>query len=90
MNKAGICASIVAKTGVSREQAEAMLSALRDTIIETLQSGEKIQVLGYCALETKIRPAHASRNPRTGETVQVPETKSLVFKAGKKLKDGIA
>jgi DNA-binding protein HU-beta len=67
-------------------------AALRDfevTITETLQKGEKVQIVGFGTFDVKERAARKARNPRTGEEIDVDASKAPVFKAGKALKDSL-
>ena len=50
---------------------------------------EGVQITGFGAFEAKHRKARTGRNPRTGDTIQIPASKTPGFKAGKGLKDAI-
>ncbi|MDY3026712.1 MAG: HU family DNA-binding protein, partial [Candidatus Faecivicinus sp.] len=43
--------------------------------------------MGFCAFEVKERAARTGRNPHTGETIEIPATKVVCFKAGKALRE---
>ena len=45
--------------------------------------------MGFGSFEVKERAAHSGRNPATGETIEIPASKSPVFKAGKTFKDAL-
>lgn len=87
MNKSELAAAIVAKTGFTKKDSEKALNAVVEVISETLQAGDKVQVVGFGTFEVKDRPARTARNPRTGEEIQISASKAPVFKAGKALKD---
>jgi DNA-binding protein HU-beta len=89
MNKAELCAAIANKTGLAKKDAEKFTGAFVDVIIETLQRGEKIQIVGFGSFEVKDRPARKARNPRTGEEIEIAATKAPVFRVGKVLKDSV-
>ena len=46
----------------------------------------RVQVVGFGTFEIRTRAARKGRNPRSGDTIQIPESKSVGFKAGKGLK----
>ena len=87
MNKAELYAVLAKKTGFSKKDTERYTDAFIETITETLQRGDKVQIVGFGVFEVKERAARKARNPRTGEEIDVAATKAPVFKAGKALKD---
>lgn len=89
MNKTDLSAAVVAKTGMTKKDAEKALTAVLDAISESLQTGEKVQIVGFGSFEVKARPARVARNPRTGEEIKIDASKAPVFKAGKALKDAV-
>ncbi|GHU71260.1 transcriptional regulator [Clostridia bacterium] len=89
MNKMELSAQVAAKAGISKKDSEKVVSAVIDTIIETLQKEERVQLVGFGTFETKNRPARKARNPRTGEEIQIEASKAAAFKAGKGLRDAL-
>ena len=89
MNKTELCAAVANKSGLAKKDAEKFTAAFVDVVIETLQQGEKIQIVGFGTFEVKDRPARKARNPRTGEEIDIPATKAPVFRIGKALKDSV-
>ena len=90
MNKAELIAAVAEKTGLSKKDTEAVVSASLEVITESLAQGEKVQLVGFGSFETKARAARIGRNPRTKEEIKIPASKLPVFKAGKALKDAVA
>ena len=69
---------------------ESALKAFIDSVQEALESGEKVQLIGFGTFETRERKARQGRNPRQPEEViQIEASKAPVFKAGKALKDAV-
>ena len=89
MNKQELIAKIAEKSELSKKDADKALAALTDTIVETLKDGEKVALLGFGTFEVKTRAAKESRNPQTGETINVPAKKVPSFKPGPGLKDAV-
>ena len=89
MNKGELVAALAAKTELSKKDSEAALNGLLDVIGETIAKGEKVQLIGFGTFESKTRPAHTARNPRTGAEVKIAASKAPAFKAGKALKDKV-
>lgn len=90
MNKTELVAAVAEKSGLSKKDAERMVSATFDTITAQLQKGEKVQISGFGIFEVKEREARVGRNPRTKEAIEIPASKAPVFKASKALKDTIS
>ena len=72
-----------------RKDAEKLVSSVLETITQTLSAGEKVSLVGFGTFEVKTRAAHEGINPMTKEKIQISESKSPVFKAGKQLKDSV-
>ena len=89
MNKAELIAAVAAKAELSKKDAEKAVGAAIATITEALKSGEKVQLIGFGAFETRARAARTGKNPQTGATVQIPAANVPVFKAGKVLKETV-
>ena len=90
MNKAELINSVAVSAGVSKKEAEAVISATFEAITAALQEGDKVQLVGFGSFEVKKREARVGRNPKTKEEIQIPASKVPVFKAGKALKDAVA
>ena len=64
------------------------LTKLLDIILlkieDSLKKSERVELRDIFTLETKVQKARVSRNPKTKETVQVPEKKTIQFKMSKK------
>ena len=90
MNKAELVAAVAAKTNFTKKDAEAAINAFLATVQGALVKGEKVQLIGFGTFETKKRKAREGRNPRKpGETIKIPASKAVTFKAGKALKDAV-
>ncbi|SFG18987.1 DNA-binding protein HU-beta [Lachnospiraceae bacterium C7] len=87
MNKAELVAAMAEKADLSKKDAEGALSAFQEVVVEELQKGEKIQLVGFGTFEVVERAARVGRNPQTKEEIQIPASKAPKFKPGKSLKD---
>ena len=90
MNKADLVAAVAEKAGISKKDSEKAVNAAFDAITAALVAGDKVQLVGFGAFETKERSARVGRNPKTREEIQIPASRVPAFKAGKALKDAIA
>ncbi|WP_281823828.1 integration host factor subunit beta [Jannaschia rubra] len=66
---------------------EKIVNTIFEEIIESLASGNRVELRGFGAFSVKQRDARTGRNPRTGEAVKVEEKHVPFFKAGKLLRD---
>lgn len=89
MNKTDLINQVSEKAELSKKDATKAVDAVFDAISEALQSGDKVQLVGFGNFEVRERSARKGRNPQTGEEIEIPASKIPAFKPGKVLKDGI-
>ena len=89
MNKSELSAVIAEKTGLSKKDSENVVSLTFDTIKETIETGEKVQLAGFGIFDVKTRDARMGRNPKTKEEIQIPASRVPVFKASKAFKESV-
>ena len=75
--------------GLTRNQTEIVVDTVFDSIKKALMSGDKIEIRGFGNFRLKTRNPRKARNPKTGESVEVPGKKVLYFKVGKALKEAL-
>ena len=90
MNKQELISAAAEKTGFSKKDTEAPVTAVLETIISALEDHEKVQLVGFGSFEVKERAARIGRNPKTKEAIEIPASKAPVFKPSKALKDILA
>ncbi len=66
---------------------ERIVSTIFDSISEALSHGDRVELRGFGAFSVKHRDGRIGRNPRTGESVEVPEKSVPFFKTGKELRE---
>ena len=89
MNKAELISAVSEKTGLSKKDSEKAINATFDTIGESLEEGEKVQLVGFGVFDIKERAARIGRNPKTKQEIEIPASRVPTFKAGKALKDSV-
>lgn len=84
MNKEQLARDIAAHHGISREEAHTSIDQVLDGIMRNLLSGkhQRITVTGFGAFDAPTATARMGRNPLTGESIFVPEKKTLRFRPG--------
>lgn len=90
MNKGELIDAIASKTQTSKKEADAVLTATIDAIMEAVANGEKVTLVGFGTFEPRARAARDGRNPQTGKAIKIPATTVPAFSAGKQFKDMVA
>ena len=90
MNKTELVASVAEKSGLTKKDSEKAVNAVLAAVTESLEKGEKVQLVGFGTFEVRERKARKAQNPQTKKEITIPATKVPAFKAGKGLKDAVA
>jgi DNA-binding protein HU-beta len=90
MNKGELVDKVAEKSGVTKKQADMVLSAAIEAIMETVSNGDKVTLVGFGSFERRDRKEREGRNPKTGETMVIPATKVPAFSAGKQFKEMVS
>ena len=89
MNKASLAETVHNKIGGTKKAADEVVDMIFDSIVKTLKNGDEVSIAGFGIFIAKERKARTARNPRTGETVNVPAMKVPKFRASKNLKEAV-
>lgn len=89
MNKADIIDKVHETVGGTRADAERAVETAIDTIVASLKKGDEVSVAGLGIFSSKTRNARTGRNPRTGESIEIPAMRVPKFRAAKALKDAV-
>ena len=89
MNKSELVDQIAKTADVTKAEAERTLNALVETVTKALKSGDDVALIGFGTFKVSNRAARTGRNPRTGETINIPAARVPKFSAGKALKDAV-
>ena len=87
MNKQQLVEAMASKSELTKVDTEKALKAFIDTVTDELKNDGKVQLVGFGTFEVAERAERQGRNPKTGETITIPASKSPKFKAGRSLKD---
>jgi DNA-binding protein HU-beta len=90
MNKGELIDAVAAKASVTKKEADAVLTAALEAIMEAVASDDKVTLVGFGSFESRKRKAREGRNPKTGEKMEIPETTVPAFSAGKLFKEKVA
>ena len=87
LTKADLIEEVLRVTELPRKESETIVETIFESIIDSLQKGEKIEIRGFGSFRTRQRRGRTGRNPKTGAKVEVPPKKIPFFKPSKELKD---
>lgn len=89
MNKQDLVRIIASESEVTQRDASIMLDSTLEAIMSAVAAGDKVQLTGFGTFEAKERAARVGRNPRTGETIEVPAATVPAFHAGVLFKEKV-
>ncbi len=89
MNKNDLIAAVADNTGLSKADATKAVDGVLESVTGALKSGGEVRLVGFGTFSVANRAASTGRNPRTGESIQIPASKQPKVKAGKALKDAV-
>src|ERR1700744_5851004 len=90
LTKADLIEEVIRVTELPRKESEAIVETIFESIIQALQTGDKIEIRGFGSFRTRPargRRGRMGRNPKTGAKVEVPPKRIPFFKPSKELKD---
>ncbi len=86
MNKLKLISELSKLNGLSKAESQKVVELFFDAMVDTLASGDRVQIRGLCTFKVKEYPSYTGRNPKTGEQVTVKPKKLPFFKPGTDLK----
>jgi DNA-binding protein HU-beta len=90
MNKGELIDAIAEKASVTKKEADLVLTAMIDSIMDAVADNQKVTLVGFGTFEPRDRQAREGRNPQTGKAIKIPATTVPAFSAGKAFKDKVA
>ena len=89
MNKTELIDAVAEAADLTKAESSRAVDAVIASVTKALKGGEAVTLVGFGTFNVSNRAATEGRNPRTGETIQIPASKQPKFKAGKGLKDAV-
>jgi DNA-binding protein HU-beta len=87
VNKLQLIDVLANKMNISKKEAATAVETIFGTIVDCMKRDEEINVGGFGAFKVKTRAARMGINPKTGEKIQIEQTKAPSFRPSKALKD---
>ena len=89
MNKHDLVSAVSNSAGLSMADATRAVDSVFGSITNSLQNGNEVRLIGFGTFSVSHRKATTGRNPRTGQSIQIPARNQAKFKAGKALKEAV-
>ncbi|MBX3244672.1 MAG: integration host factor subunit beta [Acidobacteria bacterium] len=87
MTKADLVEKVAVEADMTKKDAEQLVEIVLESIVDSLNAGEKIELRGFGSFRVRERNSRKGRNPKTGEAVDIPAKRVAYFKPGKELKE---
>jgi integration host factor subunit beta len=90
MTRSDLVEELAARFGqLTHRDAEYAVKTILDAVSEALVRGHRIEIRGFGSFSVTRRPPRMGRNPRSGESVAIPEKRVPHFKPGKALREAV-
>jgi len=90
LNKSAVIDELAEKTGVSKAAAARSIEAIQEIIVNSVAEGNSVKLTGFASFEPSVRAAREMKNPKTGEPIDVPETKVVKIRALQAFRNKVA
>ena len=87
MTRADLTQEVYQAIGLPLKESDLVVSAVFDSIVGSLRSGNRVEIRGFGSFHTRQRRGRIGRNPKTGATVEVPPKRIPFFKPSKELRE---
>ena len=87
LTKADLSRYLMERLELGKKDADLLVNTFLESIIESLKTGEGVELRGFGSFRLRKREPRKGRNPKTGDKVDVPPKKVPYFKPGKELKE---
>ncbi len=89
MNKSELVEAVADNTDLPKTTAARAVDAVFDEIMNALEDGDQVTIVGFGTFLVRHREEREGRNPRTGEQIKIAASNVPAFKPGKSLKEAV-
>jgi DNA-binding protein HU-beta len=89
MTKAELIRQVAKRAGNTKTAAAQAIDSMTGAITKDMKNGGKIILTGLTTFSMANRKARTGRNPRTGQEIPIPASKTPKFTAGKALREAV-
>lgn len=87
MNKSEFIDHIAQKHNCPKTEAAKVIDMFTSSVVSAIEEGKEISLIGFGSFSVGKREARIGRNPQTGQSIDIPASNQVKFKAGQLLKD---
>jgi len=87
LTKANLSRHLMSTLGFTKKDADVLVNTFLNSIIAALRAGDSVELRGFGSFRLRERKSRLGRNPRSGQSIQVPSKRVVFFKLGKDLKE---
>lgn len=81
-----ISKSVAKKTKVTQRVAREVIKAFLNEIVDSVNNGKKVNLVGFGIFERRVQKERKARNPQTKQIINIPSKKKFTFRASSKIK----
>ena len=89
MTKSSIINQVAKELGTTAKRAKPLVETVFETLKETLESGEGVEISGFGKFVIRAKPARVGRNPMTGVEAEITRRKVVSFKPSHLLREAV-
>lgn len=86
LTKADLAKHLMDHLDLGKKEADLLVNIFLESIVGALRKGEGVELRGFGSFRLRDRKARVGRNPRSGQSIQVPPKRVVYFKLGKELR----
>ena len=87
MTKQQLIDRVAQRRKISKTVAKRAVDLVFDGMTEELAKGGRVEIRDFGSFQVRSYDGYKSRNPKTGESIEVKPKRSPFFRAGKELKE---
>ena len=89
IHKSEIIETLSKRFNLTEPETKQAVNAIIDSMIDSLASGDRVEIRGFGSFEVRKREPRQAKNPKTGERINIEAQHLVHFKAGEPLRDKI-
>lgn len=89
MNKADLINQVSAKVELTKTKTSEVIDAIVEAVKSSLNSGDKVTLVGFGTFQTAERKERKGRNPKSGAEILIPAKTVAKFKPGSSLQASV-
>ncbi|NIQ37767.1 MAG: DNA-binding protein HU [Proteobacteria bacterium] len=89
MTKEQLIGAVAKEAKITKVAAARAIDSIANNVTKELKKGGRISLTGFGTFSVAKRKARTGRNPRTGQTIKIPATRTAKFKPGSALKQAV-